>query len=226
MIRASYFEVLILLNGGVCIMKKLMKFKNEFNFKKTGFILGVLLLTIGLGSGMNMAFAGQDAGSLLANWFGAKKTASEQEIAKAITEEKDRLMGELKIALQDEKKRAEEELAAFTIEEIDRRTSALQEYAETLKANMKTDLTEEKELIIVDLDAKYNQAIEELNKPTTPIESAPPPEPGVDPDLKSDVETEKDEITASKPGADEGTSQNPVPEPEAEVKPEPESKPE
>ena len=174
--------------------------------KKIGLLLGALLLTIGLGSGMNMAFAGQDAGSSLMNWFGAKKTTSEQEIAEAITGEKNRLMDGLRVALLEEKQRAEEELAAFTDNEKQIRTSALQEYAESLKANIKIDLTEEKEAIIADLDAEYNQAIEELNKPSTPIEPAPTPEEEVEkepaleqeaeaePDLKSEVEAEMDSV--------------------------------
>lgn len=198
------------------MLNKVPKYKSSFNFKKICIVLGALLLILGLGSGMNMVFAGQDAGSSLLNWFGVKRTAAEQEIAVAITEEKKRLMGELKTALEEEKQRVEEELAAFIIEEKDRRILALQEYAASLKANIATDLTEQKEAIIADLDAQYVQAIDELNKPSaptpTPIEMVLPSEPGVDPD----VETERDEIIVSKPEADEEVIQNPAPEPDAD----------
>ncbi|KAA0955552.1 hypothetical protein FQ087_13155 [Sporosarcina sp. ANT_H38] len=220
------------------------------NYKKVTILLGAFLISIGLGSGMNMAFAGQSIESSFANWFGAKKTASEQEIAAAITAEKDRLMDDLKVALQEEMESAKKELEAFTIDEQNRRTLALQEYAANLKADMKTDLTEEKQAIIADLDAKYEKAVEELNKPSTPIELVPPqqpevegkpettPEPGTEltPDLKP--EGEKGEDSALKPETgtnpeptptpepDAGTKPNPAPEPESATKPDPAPTPE
>lgn len=115
-------------------------------------------------------------------------------------------MGELKVALEEEKQRVEEELATFIVGEKNRRTLALQEYAASLKANIATDLTEEKEAIIADLDAEYDQAIDKLNNASTstPIEIVLPSEPGEDPD----IETEKDENMASKPEADEEAIQN------------------
>lgn len=67
---------------------KVPKYKSSFSFKKIGIVLGALLLMLGLGSGVNMAFAGQDAGSSLLNWFAVKRTVAEQEIADAITAEK------------------------------------------------------------------------------------------------------------------------------------------
>lgn len=178
------------------------KYISKFSYKKIAILLGVLLLTIGLGNGMNMAFAGQDAGSSILNWFAAKKTVSEQEIAEAIDAEKNQLMEELKIALQEEKQRVEEELAAFTEDEKQKRTIALQEYAEYLKANMTTDLTEEKEAIIAELDAEYNQAIEELNNSATPIEATPQPELGTEEELDSGMEPDTEEELSSEIDSD------------------------
>ncbi|WP_342539099.1 hypothetical protein MKY15_04245 [Sporosarcina sp. FSL K6-1540] len=177
---------------------KFKRYKSNFSFKKIGLLLGALLLTIGLGSGMNNAFAGEDAGSSLINWFGAKRTVSEQEISGAITVEKDKLMGELKIALQEAKQSAEDELAKFTEEQKQIRTSELQKFAANLKANIEIDLTKEKEAIIAELDAEHKQAIEDLENPAAPIN--PTPKPGVEPE--------------------------PAPEPGAEVKPEPTPEPE
>jgi len=201
------------------------------SFKKIGLLLGALLLTVGLGSGMNNAFAGQDAGSSLINWFGAKRTASEQEISGAITAEKDRLMSELKIAMQEVKKSAEEELAAFTKDEKQKRTIALQEYAATLKANMKIDLTKEKEAIIADLDAEQKQAIEDLEKPSAPIKPTPTPgaevitapEPGAE--VKPDATPEPELAAPPVLPSESDTVTEPEPEPEPEPASEPEKAP-
>ena len=191
------------------MLNKFKKNKSNFSLKKIGLLLGALLLTIGLGSGMNNAFAGQDAGSSLINWFGAKRTASEQDISGAITAEKNRLMDELKISMQQVKLEAEEELAAFTEKEKQERTKALQEYAAELKANMEINLTEEKQAIIAELDAKLKQDIENLEKNTTPIETTPEANPG------AEVKPE----TAPNPEAE--VQPNPTPETENEPKPEP-----
>ncbi|MBO0588888.1 hypothetical protein [Sporosarcina sp. E16_8] len=207
-------------------MIKLKKYISKFSYKKIGLLLGALLLTISLGSGMNRAFAGQDVGSSLINWLGAKKTVSEQEISEAITSEKNRLMDELKIALQDEKNRAEEELAAFTEDEKLKRTSALREYAATLKENMKTDLTEEKEAIIADLDAQYNQTVQELNKPTS---IKPKPGSEIKPGPASETEVKPDSTPESEAGiqseltpkTDAETNPEPAPETEVATKPDP-----
>jgi len=173
--------------------------------KKIGLLLGALLLTIGLGSGINNAFAGQDAGSSLMNWFGAKRTASEQEISGAITAEKNRLMDELRISMQQVKQSAEEELATFTKDEKQKRTIALQEYAAELKANMKIDLTKEKEAIIAELDAEHKQAIEALENPAAPTKPTPTPEANPKPE------------PAPEPGAE--VKPDPIPEPELGTKP-------
>ncbi|MFD1929203.1 hypothetical protein ACFSFY_14265 [Sporosarcina siberiensis] len=188
------------------------------SFKKIGLLLGSLLLMIGLGSGMDNAFAGQDAESSLINWFGAKRTASEHEIANVITAEKDRLMGELKIALQGEKQRAEEELAAFTENEKRIRTAALQEYAAALIENMETDLTEEKEAIIADLDAKHNQAIKDLEKKITPTKPIAVPEAEAKPDTTPVPEAGTQPVLPSEPDAE--TEPSVVPEPLPETIPE------
>lgn len=154
---------------------------------------------------MNNAFAGQDAGSSLLNWFGAKRTASEQEISGAITAEKDRLMSELRISMQQVKKEAEEELATFTKDEKQKRTIALQEYAAELKANMEIDLTVEKQEIIAELDAEHEQAIKDLEKPAAPIEPTPTPEADVKP--------------KPAPEPAEEVKPDPIPEPELETQP-------
>ncbi|WP_338655128.1 hypothetical protein V6B14_03280 [Sporosarcina psychrophila] len=194
------------------------------SFKKIGLLLGALLLTIGLGSGMNNAFAGQDAGSSLINWFGAKRTASEQEISGAITAEKNRLMDELRISMQQVKQSAEEELVKFTSDEKQKRTKALQEYAAELKANMEIDLTEEKQAIIADLDAEHEQAIKDLEKPGAPIEPTPTPEADVEP--KPALEPGTEVIADPIPEPDLGTKPVLPSESDAEPKPEPASEPE
>lgn len=201
---------------------KFKRYKSNFSFKKIGLLLGALLLTIGLGSGMNNAFAGEDAGSSLINWFGAKRTASEQEISGAITAEKDKLMGELKIALQEAKQSAEDELAKFTEEQKQIRTSELQEFAATLKANIEIDLTKEKEAIIAELDAEHKKAIEDLKNPAAPIKPIPKPgtevkpEPTPEPEVETQpvLPTESDTEPKSEPASEPETA--PITEPTSE----------
>ncbi|WP_172371500.1 hypothetical protein [Sporosarcina jiandibaonis] len=203
------------------MLNKFKKYNSNFSIKKIGILLGVLVLTIGLGSGMNNVFAGQDAGSSLINWFEAKKTASEQEISEAIAAVKNRLMDELRIAMQEEKKKAEDELAAFTQEEKKKRTKALEEYADTLKANLKIDNTKEKAGINASLDAIQKEAIEKMDKitakgnpgpkPGGKVKSTPDSVPVVEPDSTPEPET----LTQPKSA--------PEPEPEPETTPEPES---
>jgi len=203
------------------MLNKFKRYKNNISFKKIGLLLGALLLTIGLGSGMNNAFAGQDAGSSLINWFGAKRTASEQEISGAITVEKNRLMDELRISMLQVKKEAEEELVAFTEDQKQIRTSELQKHAATLKANMKIDLTKEKEAIIADLDAKQKQAIEDLEKPGAPIKPTPTPEAEVKPDPIPEPELGTQPVLPSE--SDKETKPEPASEPETATTTEPTS---
>lgn len=198
------------------MLNKFRKYKSTFSFKKVGILLGALLLTIGLGNGMNMAFAGQGIDSLLATWFESEKDKAVEGIDKAIEEEIASLSKELRVAVEKEKKNAEEELAKFTEDQKQIRTSELQDFAATLKANIKIDLTKEKEAIIAKLDAKQKQDIEDLKKTSTPIEPIPEPSPGVIVQPDPTPETE------------EGTKPElaPEPEPEATAKPDPDASPE
>ncbi|AMQ07731.1 hypothetical protein [Sporosarcina psychrophila] len=185
------------------MLNKFKKYNSTFSFKKVGILLGALMLTIGLGNGMNMAFAGQGIDSLLATWFASEKDKAIEDIDRAIEEEIASLSKELKVAVEKEKQRAEEDLAAFTIKEKDLRTRALKEHAATLKAKIEIDLTKEKEAIIAELDAKQKQAIEDLENPAVPIK--PTPKPEVKP------------VPAPEPGAE--VKPEPTPEPELEIKP-------
>ena len=61
-------------------------------FKKVSILLGALLVSICIGSGMNIAMADQDIETMLINWFNSKQSESNQEIDAAITTEKDQVM--------------------------------------------------------------------------------------------------------------------------------------
>lgn len=54
------------------------------------------MLSICIGSWMNIALADQDVGTLLTNWFNNKQSESIQEIDKAIKDEKEILLKQLK----------------------------------------------------------------------------------------------------------------------------------
>lgn len=142
-------------------------------FKRILIVVGALVLSISIGSGVKSAVAGQDINSLLTNWFTAKKTESIQKIDVAITTEKDLLMVELKKGLQTEIQLAEEELAQFTQDEIDLRVDGLRSYADELLTNLSIDNSDEQAKIAATLNAIYEQALKQMNELTTIVDIIP-----------------------------------------------------
>ncbi|WP_172371541.1 hypothetical protein [Sporosarcina jiandibaonis] len=159
---------------------KLKIFQIRLAFKRILIVVGALFLSISIGSGVKSAFAGQDINSLLTNWFNSKKTESINQIDKAITNEKELLMVELKKGLQAEIQHAEDELAQFTQDEIELRVEGLRSYADELLMNMSFDNSDEQAEISATLNAIYEQALKQMNELATTADKEPNDTTGVE----------------------------------------------
>lgn len=145
-------------------MYMLSKMRKQLTLKRLLIVLGALFLSISIGSGVKSAFAGQGIQSLLTSWFEDQKTESINQIDKAITEEKDLLMVELKKELQAEMKQVDEALTQYTNKEIEQRINGLRKYADELLTNMQTDHKGDNKEVSASLDAIYELAIKQMNE--------------------------------------------------------------
>lgn len=144
------------------------RINKQLSFKNILIVLGALFLSISIGSGVKSAFAGQSIQNLLTSWFEDKKTESINQIEKAITEEKDLLLVDLKKGLQVEMKQADKELTEFTNNEIEQRVNELRKYADELLINMQTEHTVANKEVSASLNAIFEQAIKQMNEVNPP----------------------------------------------------------
>lgn len=140
------------------------KHKGIMGTKKVKFLIGAILLTVGIGSSVNVAFADQDINALLTSWFDKKKAESISEIEQSIISEKEIQKQRLKEQLQLEIEQSEVELQAFTEEQKAARILALQQYSDTLIANFDIDNSKKEEKISGELEAIVQEAIEKMDK--------------------------------------------------------------
>lgn len=204
------------------MLSRTEKYKKIRRIKKTLIISGVLVLSIGLGTGMKSALADVDVQQVMANWFSKKQDASIKEIDQAIDSERDILMGQLKGQLSTEMQLAEKQLAEFTATQKQTRITALQEYANNIKAGMTIDSSEQQAAVMKNIDiilenakAQLDGQAAQLKLVTVPMPTAAPV-PASAPDLVVVPETT--------PAPAVETS--PTPKPETEVIPETEKAPE
>lgn len=184
---------------------------------------GVLVLSIGLGTGMKTALADVDVQQLMANWFSKKQDASIKEIDHAIATERDLLMGQLKERLSTEMQFAEEQLAEFTATQKQIRIAALQEYANDIKAEMTIDSSEQQAAIMKNIDTIFENAKAQLDGqvaqlkliPVPLTEVAPLPAPVVIPEKTPTPETPSIPVEEIPPAPDTEV----IPIPETETKP-------
>lgn len=198
------------------------KYKKTRRIKKMLIISGILVLSIGLGTGMKSALADVDVQQVMANWFSKKQDASIKEIDQAIDSERDILMGQLKGQLSTEMQLAEKQLAEFTATQKQTRIIALQEYANNIKAGMTIDSSEQQAAVMKNIDiilenakAQLDGQAAQLKLVTVPMPAAAPV-PASAPDLVVVPETT--------PAPAVETS--PTPKPETEVIPKTEKAPE
>lgn len=144
--------------------------RNEM--KKLMILTAVLILLIGLGSEMKTAFAGQDIGSMVKNWFLNENAQMVTEVEQAIAAETDALLEQLRLAIEEEKNKAQLELQQFKQEEIARRIDSLQNYAADLIGTIGIDNSAEMATISAHLDEIFAQAISQMGGALVP--SLPP----------------------------------------------------
>ncbi|SFQ55738.1 hypothetical protein SAMN05421670_2685 [Psychrobacillus psychrotolerans] len=204
------------------MLSRTEKYKKIRRIKKMLIISGILVLSIGLGTGMKTALADVDVQQVMANWFSKKQDKSIKEIDQAIGAEREVLMGQLKGQLNTEMQLAEKQLAEFTATQKQTRITALQEYANNIKAGMKIDSSEQQAAVMQNIDiilanakAQLDGQAAQLKLVTVPM-PATAPVPASAPDLVVVPETT--------PAPAVETS--PTTKPETEVIPETEKAPE
>jgi len=204
------------------MLSRIEKYKKTRRIKKMLIISGILVLSIGLGTGMKSALADVDVQQVMVNWFSKKQDASIKEIDQAIDSERDILMGQLKGQLSTEMQLAEKQLAEFTATQKQTRIAALQEYANNIKAGMTIDSSEQQAAVMKNIDiilenakAQLDGQAAQLKLVTVPMPAAAPV-PASAPDLV--VVPETTPVPA--------VETSPTPKPETEVIPETEKAPE
>lgn len=196
---------------------RLERHKKKRKTKKVGILIGALILTISIGSGVKTTFADADVSTMLINWFNNKQSESIQEIDAAITAEKEILLAQLRTELKIEMEAAEQELEEFTENQKATRIASLREHAENLIANLDIDNSEQQAAITSNFNSIIEQAIAEMNGvaiPTPPVKDKPKPE-------KPDENTKPD----SKPEKDPKDNKKPESKPEKEPNENPDKEP-
>lgn len=168
----------------------------------------MFLLIFGLGNGVKLAVAGNDVQSIMATWFNGQQSAAVDEVGRAIQNEKEILMAELRTAIEEEMSRSKEELDKFTSDEIVRRVGSLNEYANVLIENLKIDNSEEKKVISDKLDVIFAQTQSEINASVVSVQPSPTlklevPKVEDDSDVELPLEAEEDSDSDSEVESDE-----------------------
>jgi len=170
------------------------KYKKKRKAKKNIVLIGAVILTLGIGSGMKTTFADADVSTMLINWFNNKQSDSIKEIDRAITTEKEILLADLKIQLKAEMDAAERDLDQFTEEVKSERIASLREHASTLIATIDIDNSEQQAAITANIDSIVENAIAQMNGAVATV-----PETVLVPVTESPVKTEPVEVPVTKP---------------------------
>ena len=190
--------------------------KNIKNYKVILFIF-VILCSMTLGGGLKSVLADQDITLMMSNWFNKKKEKSIVDLEKAISEEKDILLKDLETSLSKEMQKASDELVSFTALEKQTRINTLNEYAKSLKSQMKIDNTEQEKIIQANLDAIIAQAIAQMDRQAAEFKLIPIPsndsekekEAPISPDDETEENKEENEKKPVKPISEEEKEKNP-----------------
>ena len=196
------------------MLSRMEKYKKIRRIKKTLIISGILVLSIGLGTGMKSALADVDVQQVMANWFSKKQDASIKEIDQAIGNEREVLMGQLKGQLSTEMQLAEKQLAEFTATQKQTRIAALKEYANNIKAGMTIDSSEQQAAVMKNIDIILENAKAQLDGQAAQLKLVTIPMPASSP------------VPAPAPAPVVAPETTPVPEVETSPKPETEVIPE
>ncbi|MEK5208868.1 hypothetical protein [Psychrobacillus sp. FSL H8-0510] len=204
------------------MLSRMEKYKKTRRIKKMLIISGILVLSIGLGTGMKSALADVDVQQVMVNWFSKKQDASIKEIDQAIDSERDILMGQLKGQLSTEMQLAEKQLAEFTATQKQTRIAALQEYANNIKAGMTIDSSEQQAAVMKNIDIILENAKAQLDGQAAQLKLVTVPMPVTAPVPASAPDLVVVPETTPAPAVET----SPTPKPETEVIPETEKAPE
>lgn len=168
-------------------------------------LVGILFLSITIGSSIGFVYADQDIHGLLSRWFDNKGSESILTIEQAIMTEKDRQKMRLKEELQLELKRSEDDLISFTEQERMNRINELKEYTNHLIANLHIDNEAEKQQMSEKLLFIMNEAINEMEKTIPKKEEMSPKEPDENNEAEND---EKDKSEGETNQEDNGANES------------------
>lgn len=203
------------------MLSRIDKYKKKRKFKRTTITIGILVI-LGFSGGMKTALADLDIQGLLTNWFNNKKVESVQEIEGAVSLERDRLMQNLEVELQREIQAAENQLNSFTATQKQTRITALQEYANNIKAGMTIDSSEQQAAVMKNIDIILENAKAQLDGQAAQLKLVSLPMPAAAPVPASAPNLVVVPETTPAPAVET----SPTPKPETEVIPETEKAPE
>lgn len=199
-----------------------MWYKNGVS-RKALILLFAFILMFTLSGGFSKAFADQDIQSRLTDWFENRKNESINEMDKAITSEKNRLMDQLRLELQLEMQRAQAQLARHTAAETAQSIKELEKYAAELASGIHVSNEAEKEAVSSSIDTALEDAKALIKgSAIVPKESVvTQPEAELEPDVEGTIE--KPEV--QKPVQETTPKPIPTPNPNPNPNPLPEDKP-
>ena len=170
------------------------KYKKKRKTKKNIVLIGAVILTLGIGSGMKTTFADADVSTMLINWFNNKQSDSIREIDRAITAEKEILLADLKQQLKAEMDAAEQQLDEFTEQQKVNRIASLRQHAEDLIASLSIDNSKQEAAITSNINSIVENAIAQMNGAAAKV-----PETVVIPVPESPAKSEPVEVPETKP---------------------------
>lgn len=208
------------------MLSRLEKYKKIQKRKKIVVLVAAVVLSFGIGNGVKTTFADADVSTLLINWFKQQESESIKEIDTAITDEKTKLLAQLKVELKKEMASAQTELDDFTEQQKADRIESLRQYANKLIENLNIDTTEQQEKITAQINSIMNEAIAQMDKAVNTVpETMPEIPPASEGENSSEpVENEQEPVTESvqvpvpsPPVPEPAPTTNPLPNPNSDA---------
>jgi len=176
------------------LVSRVERHKKKRKTKKVILLIGAVILTISIGSGVKTTFADTDVSTMLINWFNNKQSESIKEIDTAITAEKEILLSQLKNELKKEMEAAEQQLDKFTENQKASRIASLRQHAADLTANINIDNSEQRAAVTSNIDSIVENAIAQMDSVAATI-----PEKVVVPAPESPAKDKPVEVPVNKP---------------------------
>lgn len=183
--------------------------------KKYVFVSTALMLFFLLGNGIQSVLAETDIGAMMKNWFSKEQSKHLHEVQEAISSEKELLLAQLQLSIDEEKMKAQQELEQFKQQEIANRIGSLRDYAANLAEGIANDTSAEKAAIIAELDAIFAQAAAQMDGVTPP--SLSPPSVGEKPEKEEKVEGEDTVENSNEEGEIDEPEEELIDDPEPEI---------